>query len=987
MSTNPEPTIPKGQTVEEGPESEAHDSSETPEAVLKPVEADSIPVQSSEILTADLDFPGAVAMSNEENDVYATIGEKMPSKPYEEEREYTDDDIADVILNKPEGSASGGSSTFLFTETIVEEDEEDNTYGVPSPRKAVQTNDGQLPNGIKEVFDRLDQVSGEEIMPRSVDGDPPEFKDDLDQYSEEWMDVSVSIAPTAKKDVRFETNATICDEGDDDEESSVEISYSVASNEENDATLLTETPDDIRDNEDVVPVESVAQYSAIDSHPTLEGQVLLDDEQLLLTIKEYVPKARKDSTEESDEIEESDADQYFDSPDAGASLHTEPESNAKDSKPSSIVRSDDIIERNPCHIDDATPADGIDQQKESVESSNDSTNAKSSHSSQALSGKKEPIYRKSARSLGIDFRVGDAYKPINTPVKGSEKVIDGAASTTAATIGDEDDFSMHELDEDILYGHDYSNSEENDEDDTKVSDHSDDGTDMSASHEEILRQNAPLNTRNESFKDVDLLGSKLPERNHDGATSTTAATIGDEDVLSLEEFDDETSNEEATKESARPFNEAVINQDRDEPDITNNKTDSDSKYSSLSNVTGDTDELLDIDALEKAWSQGAQLDETDELFRVLFRSPPKRKPRNKSEINLTDVKRGRQQAMAFRSGIDEEPISPRRRQNLVRRPFIPSWPFDPMAILTSNELDELDRDALDAAMAAQMYLLEEGKRLEEMAMMEDDIPAVDDEDMMMLNEEIITVGKQRNLGLAEKVKVRSRSPSASPRMVGEEFIPGVPDFIHSVVPYQLLTPEGDADGTKKETTGSQNPCIQESELPKENHHCVKPVENIRTPNVLDVFPDEKSDYEVDKSILSDAGLPTASSGRSTPSGSNSLSEGTSSSNSKSSGSSFPRFVHSVFPLRRTSEDRRGRSKTRRKREKKITKQKNKKVARSKSRDKKGVKNVPSIAVTSAPQVEGFKAFPILCSPPISSKLSQSLTDGDEDKVSSEFFKY
>nr|XP_039266251.1 LOW QUALITY PROTEIN: uncharacterized protein LOC120341755 [Styela clava] len=477
------------------------------------------------------------------------------------------------------------------------------------------------------------------------------------------------------------------------------------------------------------------------------------------------------------------------------------------------------------------------------------------------------------------------------------------------------------------------------------------------------------------------------------AASTTAATIGDDDELSLNELDDEILYEEERSRSPE----------------------------------------------ERG---GFSYEETEKIEDVNVR--------NRSEINPHEVRKGKHEAIAFKSTLDEIPVSPRRRENLSRRPFIPSWPFDPASLLNSRDLEDLDKEAILAAMEAQKELADEDRRIEEMEMMEDvelsspeipdskyysappgdshlpnyrdcfppsissrdNSPSSDkekgesyqrlDHARPLIKSDIIEQCEEK-FDLVSKIKIRSRSPSASPRMVGEEFIPGIPDFAQSVIPYQLESTES-IENTQ-EVSETAMPQYVEEEIDPESLKFPKPILKFSAPeekkeclkyrysppagekqnqddqslSTSEASVESGTDETQSITIISQplrenmqapaADMQTSqhvtSSGRSTPQsatgGNSSQSEGSS---SKSSSSSFPRFIHSVFPLRRSSSNAkpRGRSKTRKKHENKVTKQKNKKKPRSKSKDKKSnqSKILPTIQVTSPSSPDGLLAFP---SPP------------------------
>ncbi|XP_077967058.1 uncharacterized protein LOC120341755 isoform X2 [Styela clava] len=554
-----------------------------------------------------------------------------------------------------------------------------------------------------------------------------------------------------------------------------------------------------------------------------------------------------------------------------------------------------------------------------------------------------------------------------------------------------------------------------------------------------------------SYKSMN--GARLPY----AAASTTAATIGDDDDLSLNELDDgilyeeerSRSPEERGGFSYEETEKIEFAEESETREIQQSPQDSTSRSTSLSDITDNTDELLQPDILEKTWSYGAGLDEDSELFQILFRTPPlkRRQRRNRSEINPHEVRQGKHEAIAFKSTSDEIPVSPRRRENLSRRPFIPSWPFDPASLLNSRNLEDLDKEAILAAMEAQKELADEDRRIEEMEMMEDvelsspEIPdskyysappgdshlpnyrdcfppSISSRDNSPSNDKEKGESYQRldyarppiksdiieqceeKFDLVSKIKIRSRSPSASPRMVGEEFIPGIPDFAQSVIPYQLESTES-IENTQ-EVSETAMPQYVEEEIdpeslkfpkpilkfsaPKEKKECLKyryspPAGEKQNQDDQSLSTSEASvesgtDETQSITIISQplpenlqapaADMQTSqhvtSSGRSTPQsatgGNSSQSEGSS---SKSSSSSFPRFIHSVFPLRRSSSNAkpRGRSKTRKKHENKVTKQKNKKKPRSKSKDKKSnqSKILPTIQVTSPSSPDGLLAFP------------------------------
>lgn len=501
------------------------------------------------------------------------------------------------------------------------------------------------------------------------------------------------------------------------------------------------------------------------------------------------------------------------------------------------------------------------------------------------------------------------------------------------------------------------------------------------------------------------------DKNTEGPASTTGATVGEEYSLALDELDEDILYEEEN------LSENEV--DPDEEDIKSSTTvekfpekssssaqsspeESASRSTSLSDITDNTDELCESNMLEKTWSMGAGLDEDDELFQILFRRRPRRhrRGRNRSEINPREVPK--MEAVAFKSTLTEiqSPKITPRRDHPRRRRFIPSWPFDAAAIFSYRDLNDLDREAIQEAMDAHRELMAEEQRIEEMdlyGLVDVDYSTPECCDDFLTEEYTVDLLKTTEIIKASKEKVEieklnkipekslvTKSPSTSPRMIGETFIPGIPDFARSVALYNLRMNSSSfeaRDPMSNEKTPSFVSQVDPENLKYPKSILKFPVSNEPNGDVIDYTPPttakmvENDDKSPKDDVFSSADIaedvPT-SSGRSSPhSGiaASSQSEFSSSSTSKASTSSFPRFIHSVFPLRRSSssDNRRGRSKTRRKREKKIVNKKNKKSkktdhANTKTKESKISSKPPTIEITS-PQSGTDEKFPSLPSPP------------------------
>ena len=347
-----------------------------------------------------------------------------------------------------------------------------------------------------------------------------------------------------------------------------------------------------------------------------------------------------------------------------------------------------------------------------------------------------------------------------------------------------------------------------------------------------------------------------------------------------------------------------------------------SSESSISNLTDNTEELCNPNILEIIWSKCAAGSKYDyrEVFGVKLRKVKGRQRNAKSIMDL-------HQPHSIGIQVPSPPSSNTPKLNKEQpkfsyfsngRKFIPSWPFDPESVAVATELDELDKEAIKAALLAQKELKKDLKALENDA---DRIHAVKD-----------TILKE------DKAEENS---SDYPYRQKSDSIPGIPEFHKSV----FKSVSTSSNGSRPESPPLENQTKTFSVFPasavynscppsdtnffansKLSTNCLPTAENNNAKkeslsyppiiykysssadqekNLLEYKPETKQEKKYENTDHNNLKAKTSleeykpiisthlqnfeskndvDSGRSTP----------------SSVSSFPHFVHSVYPLRKMS---------------------------------------------------------------------------------------
>ncbi|CAK8690593.1 unnamed protein product [Clavelina lepadiformis] len=184
--------------------------------------------------------------------------------------------------------------------------------------------------------------------------------------------------------------------------------------------------------------------------------------------------------------------------------------------------------------------------------------------------------------------------------------------------------------------------------------------------------------------------------------SSSVAVLGDDDVTVRDLVDDVTIGD--LSEEVRGRSEF------DESFSDDNSEIAESSASSFSDITDNTEVLCNPNILDIIWEKCSALKDTSEPYHKLF------------GIKLRHVKgRSRNVKSSFystehNSVATQIPTPPPTLERNLRKhdkedwpkyqssKFIPSWPFDPESLASNIELDELDRDAIKAALQAQKEL-------------------------------------------------------------------------------------------------------------------------------------------------------------------------------------------------------------------------------------------------------------------------------------------
>ena len=195
-----------------------------------------------------------------------------------------------------------------------------------------------------------------------------------------------------------------------------------------------------------------------------------------------------------------------------------------------------------------------------------------------------------------------------------------------------------------------------------------------------------------------------------------------------------------------------------------------SSNSSVSNLTDNTEELCNPNILEIIWakSQAGRECGYREIFGVKLRKIGGRRRNVQSTfLNLT-------QQESVGTQVPTPPLpngSKNGEENESKRPFIfsngrkyiPSWPFDPDSLVHRVELDELDREAIKAALKAQSELKNKSGL----------------EGASVLNCTLINVEKtesEPDISSKSEMKAETTSEKAN-----DNSFPAIPDFCQSVL--------------------------------------------------------------------------------------------------------------------------------------------------------------------------------------------------------------
>ena len=184
-----------------------------------------------------------------------------------------------------------------------------------------------------------------------------------------------------------------------------------------------------------------------------------------------------------------------------------------------------------------------------------------------------------------------------------------------------------------------------------------------------------------------------------GAASAVAV-LGDDEEANMKDLVDDIADDSGNFNKGK-FHPSLLDQDDIESSITV------SSNSSISNLTDNTDELCNPNILEIIWSKCSL--EKDygyrEIFGVKLRKISGRLRPFHSTMFDAEVQVSVGTQVPTPPPIDDSAQTPTKfskfSSSVSEKKFIPSWPFDPNSLAVSTELDELDREAIKAALKAQ----------------------------------------------------------------------------------------------------------------------------------------------------------------------------------------------------------------------------------------------------------------------------------------------
>ena len=389
-----------------------------------------------------------------------------------------------------------------------------------------------------------------------------------------------------------------------------------------------------------------------------------------------------------------------------------------------------------------------------------------------------------------------------------------------------------------------------------------------------------------------------------GAASAVAVLGDDEDANMKDLVDD------IMGVSGGFLKEQFLTLEVDQDDIESRITES--SKSSISNLTDNTEELCNPNILEIIWSKCST--GKDYGYREIFGVKLRKISGRLRQFHSTMLDFENQVSVGTQiptpPPADDSVSSPPQSSKFsLQSKFVPSWPFDPKSLAVSTELDELDKEAIKAALIAQQELEQDLNKLTSDPIAEDRITT-----SAAKSKSLVTELKQPDLNVV------SSEDSKTPK---RDSIPGIPYFCRSVLKSSESSRQSSRRSSHKSTDISNNnleslvypPDIQtyqttfrhapglwkyspenqtsqvkvESKLTfranptsNETHTSSKTSISFATNGKLETNKvEDYSSTDHWKPLLASE---SADSGRSTP----------------SSVSSFPQFVHSVYPLRKMS---------------------------------------------------------------------------------------
>ena len=412
--------------------------------------------------------------------------------------------------------------------------------------------------------------------------------------------------------------------------------------------------------------------------------------------------------------------------------------------------------------------------------------------------------------------------------------------------------------------------------------------------------NTPSEKSKTSFPDLELPvnnGGKTDDEEDDRRTigaASAVAVLGDDEDANMKDLVDDVTNFFTDYDKVR-FRAMEQNQDETESRIT------ESSDSSISNLTDNTDELCSPNILEIIWSKCSGKKEYGyrEIFGVKLRKVRGRSRQCKSTV--FDVEN-------YHTVGTQVPTPPPADDSAVKsqssnftyssgNKFIPSWPFDPDSLASNTELDELDKEAIKAALRAQQELKE-------------DLDGLDD--ISTSDKQLLTNVEEKK----EKLKDLSCDTVLEIPLQRADSIPGIPLFCRSVLKSfadSNTSSRRDSNASSIPSTTQKETLVYPPDIQTYQSTVLQDIEMLKYQPKIDSLKEMKESADVvsndteksqlfvakDKTKLEVSNQTEAhvfsdlhkqrleasgDSGRSTP----------------SSDTSFPRFIHSVYPLRKMS---------------------------------------------------------------------------------------